>query len=199
MVSESPKVLIVDDEEVVCELLNEELSERDYRCVTALEGNTALSQLDRDDFDVVLLDIRLPGMSGMEVLREIWLNHSQAAVIMITAVNDVSTAVEAMKLGAADYIVKPFDLDRVDASVKAALETKRTAGKSSTQMDAIATGVETKLDPFSAYSKVVTQRTIDIARQLGIANKEIQGWVETKSKLDTEKDNIIKSEHGALG
>ena len=193
MGKKKPRVLIVDDEQVVCDLLHEELSERGYLCTTVLSGDDALSKLATEDFEVVLLDIRLPGMSGMEVLREIWLNHSDAATIMITAVNDVDTAVLAMKWGAADYIVKPFDLDRATTSIRTTLETKPAAKKSS-QMDAIALGVEAKFDPFSSYSKVVTKRAIEIARQLGIAEEEMQQWSAAKAKLDAERERLLKSE-----
>jgi len=180
MTEQKPRVLIVDDEQVVCDLLQDELSNRGYLCTTALDGAEALADLAKQEFDVALLDIRLPGMSGMEVLREIWLNHIRTATIMITAINDVDTAVEAMKLGALDYIVKPFKLDRVDASIRNALETRQALKKPTVEMDAIAHGVEAKLDPFSAYSKVVTQRTANIARQLGIDEKEIQRWATAK-------------------
>ncbi len=180
MVNTKISILVVDDEQVVCDLLYDELSDRGYLCTTALNGDEALVNLAKQEFDVILLDIRLPGMSGMEVLREIWLNHNDTATIMIMAVNDVDTAVEAMKLGALDYIVKPFELDRVDASIRTALETKQAIKKSPTEMDAIARGVEAKLDPFSAYSKVVTQRTTEIARHLGINEGEIQRWAAAK-------------------
>ncbi len=130
MISKNPRVLIVDDEQVVCDLLHDELSEGGYQCTTVLSGDDALAKLAAQDFDVVLLDIRLPGMSGMEVLREIWLNHGNTATIMITAVNDVGTAVEAIKLGASDYIVKPFGLNKIDTSIRTALETKRAAKNS---------------------------------------------------------------------
>ena len=199
MISKKPRVLIVDDEQVVCDLLHDELSERGYLCTIALEGNDALTKLAAQDFDAVLLDIRLPGMSGMEVLREIWLNYGNTATIMITAINDVDTAVEAIKLGASDYIVKPFDLDRVDTSIRTALETKPATDKASAQIDAIAHGVEAKFDPLSSYSKLVTQRTIDIARQLGMTEKEIQKWTAAKAKLDAEKDRIAKSELSKAG
>ena len=193
MVNKMPSVLIVDDEEVVCDVLHDELSERGYLCTTVLNGNDALAKLAAEDFAVVLLDIRLPGMSGMDVLREIWLNHTNTATIMITAINDVNTAVEAMKLGASDYIVKPFDLDRVNASIHTALETETATKKSPTEIDAIARGVEAKLDPFSAFSRVVTEKTIDIARQLDIADAEIQRWAEAKAMLDAERSRVIKS------
>ena len=186
MVSPKPKILIVDDEQVVCDLLSDELNEQGYLCTTALDGKDALTKLATKDFEIALLDIRLPGMSGMEVLREIWLNHSNTAVVMITAINDVDTAVEAMKLGASDYIVKPFDLDRVAASIRTALETE----KASTRMDAIAVGVEVKLDPLSNYSKLVTERTVNVARQLGIDGEEIQKWVAAKAKLGVKKGRV---------
>ena len=193
MVNKKPSVLIVDDEQAVCELFCDELSGRGYQCTSVLSGNVALAKLGTEDFDVVLLDIRLPGMSGMEVLREIWLNHRNTATIMITAVNDVDTAVLAMKWGASDYIVKPFDLDRVNASIHTTLEAGPATKKPPTAMDAIARGVEAKVDPFSSYSKMVTQRTIDIARKLDIPDEEIQEWTEAKAKLDSERNGIIES------
>jgi len=192
MVSQKSSVLIVDDEPVVCDVLHDELSEQGYLCTTVLSGDDALAKLATQDFDAVLLDIRLPGMSGMEVLREIWLNHGNTATIMITAINDVDTAVEAMKLGASDYIVKPFDLDRVNTSIRTALETKPATAKPPAEMDAIARGVEAKLDSFSSYSRLVTQRTMDIARQLGIAEEEIERWVVAKAKLDAKAHRTIK-------
>lgn len=190
MAGKNPRVLIVDDEPVVCDLLHEGLSERGYLCTAVLNGNDALTKLAKEDFDVVLLDIRLPGMSGMDVLREIWLNHSNTAAIMITAVKDVDTAVEAMKLGAADYIVKPFDLDKVEASIHTALESKPAADKPPTELDAIARGIEAKAG--HGYSKMVAQRTIDIARKLNISDKEIQKWAAAQAQLDFKRGNIIK-------
>ena len=193
MVKKKPSVLVVDDEQVVCDVLHDELSEQGYLCTTVLNGNDALTKLVIEGFDIVLLDIRLPGMSGMEVLREIWLNHRDTATIMITAVNDVDTAVEAMTLGAIDYIVKPFDLDRVHNSICAALWTKQAAQKPS-KMDAIALSVEAKFDAFFTLSRVVTKRTVEIARQIGIAEEEIQRWAAARAKLDSERDKLIKVE-----
>ena len=191
MVNKRLSILIVDDEQVVCDLLHDELSERGYLCTTALDGNAALAKLATKDFDAVLLDIRLPGMSGMEVLRKALLDHHNTVTIMVTAINDVETAVEAMKLGASDYIVKPFDMDTVDMSIRTALETKRTTGKRLSEMDSIASGVEVLLDPFLSYSKMVTQRTVDIARRLGISEKEIERWSVEKASLDLKKDAVV--------
>ena len=193
MVNKKASILIVDDEQVVCDLLHDELSDRGYLCTTALDGNAALSKLATREFDVVLLDIRLPGMSGMEVLRKALIDHHNTATIMVTAVNDVDTAVEVMKLGASDYIVKPFDLDGVNTSIRAALKTKRTSGKSFSEMDAIAKGVEVLLDPFLGYSRMVTQKTADMGRRLGINEEQIQQWSAEKAKDDTRRIRATKS------
>jgi len=215
MVCEGAKVLIVDDEDVVCDLLYDELSDQGFLCATALNGNEALTEMATRHFDVVLLDIKLPGMSGIEVLRMIQSDHRNTSAIMITAVNSVDTAVKAMKLGASDYIVKPFHLDRVARSIDTTLESKKCSperrdhkaapcvcGKeedeqpverSFSQIDAIAHGVEAKLDSFASFSKVVTERTIKIARQLGIAEEEIQRWAAAKAELISQRDSTIKS------
>ena len=188
MLNKKPRVLIVDDEQVVCNLLHDELTERGYLCTTVLSGDDALARLATEDFDVGLLDIRLPGMSGMEVLSKLRSECPGTVAIMITAVNDIDTAVEAMKLGASDYIVKPFDLDKVDESIHAALEAKRTAYKDITEMDAIASGIEARLDPSSIYSKMVTEKTIEVAKKLGIAEAEIQRWVAAKVRPKSRKN-----------
>jgi DNA-binding response OmpR family regulator len=210
MVNKKPSVLIVDDEQVVCDLLHDELSEVGYLCAIASNGNDALIQLLAHDFDVALLDIRLPGVSGMKVLSEIQSNHLNTLAVMITAVNDVNTAVEAIKLGASDYIVKPFGIDRVFTSVRKALEESkhsvgekeykppaRVGGKeaeeeSTHQIDAIAFGIEAKLDLLDGHSSMVTERTIDLARELSIAEAKIQGWAAARAKLDEEKKGRIK-------
>ena len=131
------RVLIVDDEQVVCDLLSEELTERGYLCTAVLSGQEALAKTKEEHFDLVLLDVRLPGMSGMEVLRKLSEERPSFPVIMITALNDASTAVEAMKLGAYDYIVKPFDLGQVESCMRRALK-QRGAKSRTLDMEAIA-------------------------------------------------------------
>ena len=215
MACEKARVLIVDDEQVVCDLLYDELIERGYLCATALNASDALTKLAAQSFDVALLDIRLPGMSGMEVLAEMRSNHTNTAAIMITGVNNIDTAVEAMKSGASDYILKPFDIDRVCISVHKAIENRKRSpkrggpktalcvsseedgrqatGKSSNQIDAISRGIEAKLDLLDGRPEIVTQRTIDVARQLGIAEAEIQRWATARARLNSEKKGQIDS------
>lgn len=209
MVNRKSSILIVDDEQVVCDLLYDELDERGYLCITALNVNDALTKLATQDFDVALVDIKLPGISGMELLRKICSKHHNTAAIMVTGVNNIDTAVEAMKLGASDYVVKPFDLNRVSTSIRTALENKKHSPRrgdyktalcvggeeeeSFNQINAIARGVEVKLDLLDGHSKIVTQRTIDTARQVGIPEEEIQRWADTRLRLDSERNRRIES------
>jgi len=119
------RLLIVDDEPLVLDVLSRKLTREGYRCATSSSGEDALKKLARYRFDLLLCDIRMPGKDGMELLREIQGNYSDTAVIMITAVADVQTAIKAMKMGAYDYIIKPFDLDMVVVSVDRALDKRR--------------------------------------------------------------------------
>jgi len=188
-----PRVMIIDDDEVICDILYEELSDRGYLCSSVFNGNDALVKLATMDFDVALVDIKLPGMSGIELLRKMLTSHPCIAAIMITGINNVDVAVETMKLGALDYIVKPFELDRVNTSIRKALETKRdTTNKSYAEMDAIARGVEAKLDSFISYSKMVTKETVDIAQRLGIADQRVQRWAAERARLESKRNSLIQ-------
>lgn len=215
MSHEKPMVLIVDDEQVVCDVLYEELGRLGYLCTTTTHGNEALAKIKAQDVDVALLDIKLPGISGVDLLDMIHSHYSNIVVIMITGVDNVETAVRAIKSGASDYIVKPFSLDRVITSIRAALDgkyrslqreayktapcirdlghEKQTIEEPSTHIDAIALGIEAKLDSIDRHSKTVIRRTIEVARQLDISEAEIQRWVDARSTVYSERDKIIKS------
>ncbi len=119
--SESPRLLVVDDEPGVRESVRM-IFENDYRVLSAETGVEALRVIREDVPEVILLDVKMPRMDGIEVLRRIKENHHLSKVIMITATKTVRNAVEAMKLGAEDYITKPFDVDEIRLVVKRALE-----------------------------------------------------------------------------
>jgi two-component system response regulator AtoC len=122
MTSQKPKtVLVVDDDEGMRDTLTAILK-REYRVLRVASGEAALPVLNRENVDLILLDVRLPGISGFEVLRIVKENYSLVEVIMISAVNDVETAVQAMKHGAYHYITKEFDYDQLRALVRNASE-----------------------------------------------------------------------------
>ncbi len=124
MALELGNVLVVDDEETIQNLLQRILKEAGYNVVTASDGQEALDKVSQQKFDAVLLDIKMPVMSGIEVLQQLTTNWPGICVVMATAVGDAQTAVEAMKLGAYDYITKPFNPDDVVLKMQRALEKR---------------------------------------------------------------------------
>ena len=116
-----PRILIVDDEEVVRNVLQRILKEAGYDVTAAVDGEHALDILYQEEHEIVLLDIKMPGMTGIEVLAKLTAEWPDICVIMVTAVVDAQTAVKAMKLGALDYITKPFDQDDVIQKVGEAI------------------------------------------------------------------------------
>lgn len=118
-------ILLVDDEEMIRRLLSQKLSAEGYRCEQAANAEQALEKLKGDSIELVILDIKMPGKSGVEFLPEIKAKYPDTAVIMATAISDASTAINCMKAGAYDYVTKPFNLDEVSFSVRRALEKRR--------------------------------------------------------------------------
>ncbi len=111
-------VLIVEDEAIVRDSVRDWLMDAGYAVKVAREGYEALKMIEKQDFDVVLLDLRLPGKDGLQVLREARLRRPAIKGIIITAYPTVQTAVEAMKLGAIDFLTKPLDLTRLESLVQ---------------------------------------------------------------------------------
>jgi len=116
-------ILIVDDEPNLPYQLARYLSKQGYEVFTAADGEAGLLEIEKNAIDLLLLDVRLPKMSGLEVLEEIRKTDTNLPVIMLTAYGDVQTAVDAMKLGASDYLIKGFDLTELLLVVQRALET----------------------------------------------------------------------------
>src|ERR1700716_1844358 len=121
MVHKPKTVLIVDDDEGMRDTLTAILK-REFRVLRVMSGEAALPVLNRENVDLVLLDVRLPGISGFEVLRILKENYGLVEVIMISAINDIETAVQAMKHGAYHYVTKDFDYDQLRSLVRNASE-----------------------------------------------------------------------------
>jgi DNA-binding NtrC family response regulator len=121
MNSKPKTVLIVDDDEGMRDTLNAILR-RDYRVLRAVSGEAALAILNREDVDLMLLDVRLPGIDGFDVLRIVRENYSLVEVIMISAITEIETAVKAMKFGAYHYATKDFDYETIRSLVHNASE-----------------------------------------------------------------------------
>jgi DNA-binding NtrC family response regulator len=111
------RILVVDDEVEVCKVLKEFLASKGYEVHTALDGSTAISKVKEVRPHIVLLDIIMPGMGGIDVLKEIKGIDHRVGVIMVTAVADHELARRAIELGAYDYITKPMDLNYLETVV----------------------------------------------------------------------------------
>jgi two-component system response regulator AtoC len=129
MMEIKPHILIVDDDEVMCHTLSDVLKKMSYEVTAVQRGDDALHHLREGIFDLILLDIILPDMNGMDVLEKIREVNGDTFVIMMTAYADVQSAVTAMKAGAYDYINKPFEIEELRLTIKKALETKELKGE----------------------------------------------------------------------
>ncbi len=125
------KILIVDDSPLVCEMFSNTLCKKGYETTTANDGESALKKLNSEGFQVMLLDLVLPGVNGMDVLRECRKNNHEICIIVVTSYGSEATAVEAIQEGADDYVVKDFmlmnDAKSLDIVIGRGVERRRLA------------------------------------------------------------------------
>jgi DNA-binding response OmpR family regulator len=158
------------------------------------------------------LDIKLPGISGVDLLRELGCS-TKTVIIMITALSDANTIIESMKLGARDYLVKPFDLESMHDSIEAALSNRlgsrcsepanapkdNDKDREMNKLDAIARGIEIKLDIIDNRSEFIMYHTIKTARELGITERQIEIWTKRRyARLKTHELTIQRFSESAL-
>jgi putative nucleotidyltransferase with HDIG domain len=193
----SPRVLIVDDEEEIRSLLSDILTGEGYRCRSCSTAEEAWEELAARPYLLAMIDIRLPGMSGMELLRKINGSlSSPVATILLTAVSNLEMAVRAMKLGAYDYITKPFTSETVTLRAAQALDKRRLIlenldyrrnleekvqkqseniqGSLLKTIEALSRTLEAK-DPVSReHAQRVIKYSSDLARELALSPQEIE-------------------------
>ena len=125
MVNQQERILIVDDDPAARKLITRILSEEGYQCEEVDSAIQVLDRLRSNKAELVILDIRMPGKSGIEILPEIKAGHPDTAVIMVTAVAEITSAVQCMKLGAEDYICKPFKMDELVLAEESVLHKRK--------------------------------------------------------------------------
>jgi DNA-binding NtrC family response regulator len=120
------KLLLVDDELAFIEILAQRLHRRGFSVVCVDSGQGALTRLEEnDDLDVIILDLKMPGMNGIETIQRVKNKRPLIEVILLTGHGTVESAVNALKQGAFDYLMKPYELDRLVVKIKAAIHRKR--------------------------------------------------------------------------
>jgi len=161
------RILVVDDEYLIRWSLQQSLVEQGYEVLLAASAEEGLALIDRESPDLVLLDIQLPGMSGMDLLLSIREQRPECTVIMVTATSDLSVAVKAMKDGAFDYIPKPFNLDEVKLVVDKALENRRLKNEVSRlrEKESIKYGFHN----FTFKSRLM-EEVVEVARKIALSD-----------------------------
>ena len=223
MLDQQETVLIVDDEASIRKLLLQKLSREGYSCEEANTAEQTLNRLEGSPIALVILDIKMPGKSGIELLPEIKDSYADTAVIMATAVTDISVAVQCMTLGADDYICKPFNLDEVSLSVQRALEKRRLQLKireyqqhleekvaAQTKeirklflgaIEALVFALEAKDRYTAGHSRRVAEIAVAIGGELGLSANDIEDLRWGGSLHDVGKiavDQIIQNKPGKL-
>ena len=215
MTEKPEKILIVDDEEAIRRLLHRKLSNDGYQCLEAGSAEQALDKLGSNAISLVILDNRMPGKSGMELLPEIKASYPDTAVIMATATTETNIAVQCMKLGAYDYITKPFNLDEVTLGVGRALEKRRlelenkeyqqhledkVAEQTGRIRDsflnairALAYALEAKDKYTSGHSQRVADISARIAKELGLSGESVDRVVLAGLVHDIGKIGVTES------
>jgi len=223
MVNKRGRILIVDDEAMIRRLLHQKLSREGYQCQEASSAEQALGKLTSNSIGLVILDIKMPGKSGIELLPEIRANYPDTAVIMATAVTKMDIAIECMKQGADDYIPKPFTLDEVVLSVERGLEKKRLEleireyqqhleQKVEEQtreigklflgaIESLVFALEAKDRYTAGHSRRVTEIAVAIGRELGLCPDDIEdlrwaGLLHDVGKIAV--DQLIQNKPGKL-
>jgi two-component system OmpR family response regulator/two-component system response regulator MprA len=162
-VNKNMRLLLVEDERKVASFVRQGLEEEDYQVDWASDGRKALARATESSFDLILLDLRLPDISGIEVCRRIRLEDSQVPILMLTALDAVEDRVRGLRAGADDYLPKPFAFDELLARIEALLRRSRLHPESSMYRDGML-----ELDPVAricAYNGEVvplTQKEFDL-------------------------------------
>lgn len=149
------RILIVDDEKPICDLIDMNLSAAGYSCVAVQDGLAAIDEVEKNTFDLVLLDIMLPGADGYDVIE--YIKPYKVPVIFISAKHEVKDRVRGLKLGADDYLIKPFDVTELLARVEAVLrrynKTDKVIALGDVEIDVEARRVIRKGEPVPLTSK----------------------------------------------
>ena len=216
------RIMLVDDEIAICELLSKRLAAEEFSCRTCESGAEALLYLQREPFDVVISDLKMPGMTGLALLEKVRSEFPHTGFIVATGVDDLGVGIEAMKRGAADYLVKPFDPEAVVRSVHGAIEKRRLELELQTYrqgleelveqrtrqlqaamrrveitydetLEALAASLDLRDDETAGHSRRVTRYSLEIAQAMGCSPEQLKQIVRGAYRHDIGKIGIPDS------
>jgi putative nucleotidyltransferase with HDIG domain len=213
--------LVVDDESSITELVSTALSARGFECRTATNGVEALNSLAECEADLVVTDVRMPGMDGLDLLDQIRVHHPDTSVILLTGSAEVPVVVRALRSGACDFLTKPFTLaelrERVDAvmekrrqdlAIRAAqahqewrLEQMAARYRALTEgiLRSLAATLDTKHPETRAHSERVALRAANLASEIGLAGEDVQAIYAAGLLHDVGKVAVDRSVLNKVG
>ena len=182
------KVLVIDDERSIREHLEMFLQEKGFEVLSAENGETGIGLICNEKPDILILDIRLPGMDGLEVLRRIKKGNHTVSVIMITAFHDMETTIQAMRLGAYDYVRKPLDIDELETVIDRAVDSRRLSSCSENLF------IEASRDYRADNIVGKTRGILEIFKLIGLVS-DSKATVLIRGESGTGKELIAKTIH----
>ena len=183
-------IMVVDDEEAMRESLSGWLVKQGYRVQTAGSGPEALSYLAQDSYDLLLIDIKMPEMDGLELLRLVKSEHPQVLVIMITAYGSIENAIESMKRGADDYLLKPFDPEQLMILIEKMVQQRALLEENQTLKDRLAEQTLVGMGDLITASPVM-RPVLDLIQQVSAADTPVLISGET----GTGKELVARAIH----
>lgn len=208
----TPSILIIDDEKNIAAVLSRTLEPENYRVTVLSDGASAIETVDRAEFDVVITDIVMPGASGVAVLKHIKELYPETEVIMITGQASISSAAEAVRHGAADYLLKPFDnLQIIRMAIRRALTRRhlvRLVRKFNERLQESAARLKRQTEAYENFEEVAhvcAARTVESIRKIlpdldaslpPAARMELEAIVKDNEELRDLVDKILSDRSG---
>ncbi|HEV8237759.1 MAG TPA: HD domain-containing phosphohydrolase [Thermoanaerobaculia bacterium] len=206
-----PRVLIVDDEPYIRELIQRCLEMEGYACHTAAHAEAALQALEADDYELLVSDIHMPGKSGMELLAIVRQRHPDLAVLMVTGVDDRKVGIQALRLGAYGYLIKPFDVNELAINAANALQRRHLAMMSQATKDRLEGEVRRRTTQIRRREEEIALRLVAAAefrdtdtgahvRRIGLYAAELArllGW--PSSRVDDLRVAAMMHDIGKIG
>jgi len=169
------KILVIDDERVVGESLRKTFKDEGYEIETAYSGQEGLRKARRETFDLMIVDLKMPDISGLDVIKRLKEEQPDTMLIMITGYSTVDSATEALKTGAFDYIPKPFTPDEISEVVQKALEAKERLAKEKREQEALRSLRHVEISTSSFEAKPPAEVAESVARKVGVG-KATASW-----------------------
>jgi DNA-binding NtrC family response regulator len=195
--AEAPLILVVDDEDGIRQALNRFLTRLGYRVAEASDATVALTQIGEVHPQAMLCDIRMPNMTGVELVPKALASDADLAITMLTAIDEPRTAIECMKLGAYDYLIKPVDLDELDISLQGSLRRRQLVIDRRELEQWLAREVAVRTRELEERTDVIQEIALDalaaakdwskageaverLAQELGVSRDEVEGEVQRR-------------------